>query len=49
LQAFVAQNPKLDLRMVLSRFVIADRFEITGNTPAASLPRIYLDGVYWSR
>ena len=49
LQAFVTANPKIDLRMVLSRFVIADRFAVTGNAQKANLPKLYLDGVYWAR
>lgn len=49
LQAFVAANPKIDLRMVLSRFVIADRFAFTGNAQKTNLPKLYLDGVYWAR
>lgn len=49
LQAFVAANPKIDLRMVLSRFVIADRFAVTGNAQKSNLPKLYLDGVYWAR
>jgi hypothetical protein len=48
-QAFVAQNPKLDLSLILSRFVIADRFDITRNTQRTDLPKIYIDGIYWSR
>ena len=46
---FVAANPKIDLRLVLSRFVIADRFAITGNAATTNLPKIYLDGVDWNR
>ena len=46
---FVAANPTIDPRMILSRFIIADRFEITGNTEKVNLPKIYLDGVDWSR
>ena len=49
LQAFVAANPKIDLRMVLSRFVIADRFAFTGNAQKTNLPKLYLAGVYWAR
>jgi exo-beta-1,3-glucanase (GH17 family) len=49
LQDFVAVNPRIDLRMVLSRFVLADRYEFTGNAPNASPPKILMDGVYWSR
>jgi hypothetical protein len=46
---FVTANPKLDLRLVLSRFMIADRFAITGNTTATGLPKIRMDAVYWSK
>ena len=49
LKVFVASNPKIDLRLVLSRFVIADRFDVTGNEKKTDLPKLYLDGVYWSR
>jgi exo-beta-1,3-glucanase (GH17 family) len=49
LQDFVAVNPKIDLRLVLSRFILADRYEFTGNTPNASPPKVLMDGVYWSR
>ncbi len=48
-QAFVTANPKIDLRMVLSRFVIADRFAFTKNTQTSGLPGIALDGIYWSK
>jgi exo-beta-1,3-glucanase (GH17 family) len=48
-QAFLDANPKLDLRLVLGRFFIADRFEITGNTQRTNLPVINIDGVVWTR
>jgi exo-beta-1,3-glucanase (GH17 family) len=48
-QAFLAANPKLDLRLVLSRFIIADRFAITKNTQTSGLPEVAIDGVYWSK
>jgi exo-beta-1,3-glucanase (GH17 family) len=48
-QAFVDANPKLDLRLVLGRFFISDRFEITGNSQRTNLPPIFIDGVVWTR
>ena len=48
-QDLVKANPKLDLRLILSRFVIADRFDYTKNTTKTGLPKILLDGVYWSK
>ena len=49
LAAFVAANPKLDLSLVLSRFVIADRWAITGNLARTGLPLLYLDGIYLAK
>jgi exo-beta-1,3-glucanase (GH17 family) len=49
LQAFVAVNPKIDLRLVLSRFIIADRFSFTKNTQTSGLPTVSIDGIYWSK
>jgi exo-beta-1,3-glucanase (GH17 family) len=47
---FVAANPKLDLSLVLSRFVIADRYAFTGKPSGANVrDRIYLDRIFWSR
>jgi exo-beta-1,3-glucanase (GH17 family) len=47
---FVAANPKLDLSLVLSRFIIADRYAITGKPNNAGITnRIYLDAIHWSR
>lgn len=46
---FVAANPKLDLRLVQSRFVIADRFAFTGNTTTTGLPKLLMDAVFWSK
>ena len=45
---FVARNPKVDLSLVLSRFVIADVYSRTGNAPGSSA-LIYLDGIHWAR
>jgi exo-beta-1,3-glucanase (GH17 family) len=39
-----------DLTMVTNPFVIADRFEKTGNTQgAATNTKIYVDNIYWSK
>jgi exo-beta-1,3-glucanase (GH17 family) len=47
---FVAANPKLDLRYVNFRFVIADRFSMTGKPNGLTgLPRLLIDNVHWSR
>lgn len=48
-QAFIDQNPNLDLRLVLGRFFIADRFGVTGNSQKTNLPRVYIDGIVWTR
>lgn len=48
--AFLAVNPKLDLRAVLLPFVIADRYAFTGKAlNTTGLPKVYLDAVYWSQ
>lgn len=50
LRDFVAANPKLDLSLVLSRFVIADRYAFTGKPANAGITtKLYLDGIYWAR
>jgi len=47
---FLAVNPKLDLSLVLSRFVIADRYAFTGKPNNAGITtRLYLDTIYWSK
>ena len=50
LSAFKAVNAKLDFRLVLSRFIIADRYSFTGKSlnSAITTPLNY-DAVYWSR
>ena len=48
LQDFIAKNPKLDLSLVLARFIIADVYSRTGNVPG-NTSRVYLDGIHWSR
>lgn len=47
LSAFKAANPKIDLRYVLSRFIVADRYAYTGNTSQTT--KINIDNIYWSR
>ena len=50
LSAFVAANPKLDLRMVSFRFTLADRFSFTGKPlNTTGLPKISVDAIHWSR
>ena len=45
---FVAKNPKLDLSLVLSRFIISDVYSRTGNAPG-STAKLYIDGIYWAK
>ena len=48
--AFLAANPKLDLRLVNFRFIIADRFSFTGKPlNTTGLPKIHVDGIHWSK
>ena len=48
--AFVKANPKLDLRLVSFRFIIADRYSFTGKPlNTTGLPKISIDGVHWSK
>ncbi len=50
LQAFVAKNPKIDLRLVVSRFVIADRYSFTGKALNSNITTpLLVDGIYWSK
>lgn len=50
LSAFVAANPKLDLSLVMSRFIIADRYAFTGKPANSNIStKLYIDGIYWSR
>jgi exo-beta-1,3-glucanase (GH17 family) len=50
LRDFKAANPKLDLSLVLSRFVIADRYAFTGKPNNAGITtKLYIDGIYWAR
>ena len=45
---FVAKNPKLDLSLVLARFIISDVYSRTGNAPG-STARLYIDGIHWAK
>lgn len=48
--AFLAANPKLDLRLVNFRFIIADRYSFTGKPlNKTGLPKIIVDGIHWSK
>lgn len=48
--AFLAVNPKLDLRYVNFRFIIADRYSFTGKPlNLTGLPPLRIDGLHWSR
>ncbi|MBN8504760.1 MAG: hypothetical protein J0L58_09785 [Burkholderiales bacterium] len=50
ISAFTAANPKLDLRYVNFRFIVADRFSFTGKPlNQTGLPAIRIDGLHWSR
>lgn len=50
LSAFKTANAKLDLSLVLSRFIIADRYGFTGKaTNAGITTKLNLDAVAWSR
>lgn len=47
---FLAVNPKLDFSRVLSRFVIADRYEKTGKPLNSNIRTpITIDGINWSK
>jgi exo-beta-1,3-glucanase (GH17 family) len=47
---FLAVNPKLDFSRVLSRFVIADRYEKTGKPLKSNITTpITIDGISWSK
>jgi hypothetical protein len=46
----LAANPKLDLSLVLSRFIIADRYAMTGKPQGSNVTtRLRIDGIHWSR
>jgi hypothetical protein len=47
---FLAANPKLDLRYVNFRFVMADRFSFTGKPlNTTGLPPLRIDNIHWTR
>jgi exo-beta-1,3-glucanase (GH17 family) len=48
LSALTAANPNLDLRYVLNRFIISDKYADTGNAPGATT-KINIDNIYWSK
>lgn len=50
LAAFVEANPRIDLRLVVFRFVVADLFEQTGKPlDMTNLPPVSIDDVHWQR
>ena len=50
LSAFVAANPKLDLSLVMSRFIIADRYGFTGKAVNSNITtKLNIDAIYWAR
>ncbi len=50
LSAFQAVNPKLDLSLVLSRFIISDRYANTGKAQGANITtKLDIGGIYWSK
>jgi exo-beta-1,3-glucanase (GH17 family) len=50
ISAFLAVNPKLDLRYVNFRFIVADRFSFTDKPlNLTGLPPVRIDGLHWSR
>jgi len=50
LRDFQAVNPRLDLSLVLSRFVIADRYAFTGKPASAGFTNpVFIDAVRWTK
>ena len=50
LTAFAAVNPKIDLSLVVLRFIIADRYGFTGKPDNAGFTNpIFIDAIRWSR
>lgn len=48
--AFLAANPRLDLRYVNFRFIVADRYSFTGKPlNLTGLPVLRIDGLHWAR
>jgi len=48
LSAFKALNSKLDMKYLLSRFMISDRYQYTGNTAGQNI-EVRVDKIYWSK
>ena len=48
LSAFKAINSKLDMKYLLARFMIADRYQYTGNTAGQNV-EVRIDKIYWSK
>lgn len=50
LQAFKAKNPKIDFSLVVSPFIISDRYSFTGKPLNSNITtKLNVDGIYWSR
>jgi exo-beta-1,3-glucanase (GH17 family) len=50
LQAFLAVNPRLDFRLVVNPFYIADRYSFTGKASGSNINTpLNVDGIGWSR
>ena len=50
ISAFIAANPKLDLRLVNFRFILADRYSFTGKPlNTTGLPKLRVDGIHWAK
>ncbi len=48
LSAFKAINSKLDMKYLLARFMIADRYQYTGNAAGQNI-EVVIDKIYWSK
>ncbi len=48
LSAFKALNSKLDMKYLLARFMIADRYKYTGNTSGQNV-EVRIDNIYWNK
>lgn len=50
LQAFKLKNPKIDFQLVVSPFIIADRYAFTGKPLDSNIKtKLSVDGIHWSR
>lgn len=50
LSAFSAKNPKLDFRLVVNPFYIADRYSFTGKASGSNITTpLNIDGIAWTR